>query len=96
MAAGYSHFKLFPANVAGGVGRFEGFLRSVPEARFCPTGGVSLQTAGSYLGTAQRALRRRIVGSRRATPLKARDWKKHRNARARSRGAGVSLARLKT
>jgi 2-dehydro-3-deoxyphosphogluconate aldolase/(4S)-4-hydroxy-2-oxoglutarate aldolase len=49
LAAGYRHFKLFPANVAGGVGALKGFHGPFPEARFCPTGGVTLQTAGSYL-----------------------------------------------
>jgi 2-dehydro-3-deoxyphosphogluconate aldolase / (4S)-4-hydroxy-2-oxoglutarate aldolase len=49
LAAGYSHFKLFPANVVGGIGALKAFYGPFPEARFCPTGGVSLQTAGSYL-----------------------------------------------
>ena len=49
LAAGYSHFKLFPANVAGGVGALKAFHGPFPDARFCPTGGVTPQTAGSYL-----------------------------------------------
>ena len=32
--AGYRHFKLFPANVAGGVGALKGFYGPFPEARF--------------------------------------------------------------
>src|SRR5689334_7499729 len=49
LAAGYRHFKLFPANAAGGVAALKGFHGPFPEARFCPTGGVSLQTAPDYL-----------------------------------------------
>jgi 2-dehydro-3-deoxyphosphogluconate aldolase / (4S)-4-hydroxy-2-oxoglutarate aldolase len=47
--AGYRHFKLFPANVAGGIAALKGFHGPFPEARFCPTGGVTLQTAPGYL-----------------------------------------------
>src|SRR5262245_36750072 len=49
LAAGYRCFKLFPANVAGGVQALKAFHAPFAEARFCPTGGISLQTAGSYL-----------------------------------------------
>jgi len=49
LAAGFRYFKLFPANVVGGVAALRAFHGPFPEARFCPTGGVSLQTAGSYL-----------------------------------------------
>ncbi len=49
IAAGYQHFKLFPANVAGGVAALKAFHGPFPEARFCPTGGVSLQSAPGYL-----------------------------------------------
>ena len=48
-AAGFRYFKLFPANVVGGVAALRAFHGPFPEARFCPTGSVSLQTAGSYL-----------------------------------------------
>src|ERR1041384_6592180 len=33
LTAGYRHFKLFPANVAGGVGALKGFYGPVPGAR---------------------------------------------------------------
>ena len=71
--AGYSHFKLFPANVAGGLGALKGFYGPFPEARFCPTGGVSPQTAGSYLEQPNVL----CVGGSWLTPsdvLKAKDW----------------------
>jgi 2-dehydro-3-deoxyphosphogluconate aldolase / (4S)-4-hydroxy-2-oxoglutarate aldolase len=73
LVAGYQHFKLFPANVAGGVGALKGFYGPFPEARFCPTGGVSLQTAGSYLELPNVL----CVGGSWLTPgdvVKARDW----------------------
>jgi 2-dehydro-3-deoxyphosphogluconate aldolase/(4S)-4-hydroxy-2-oxoglutarate aldolase len=49
LAAGYSLFKLFPANVVGGVGALKAFSSPFPQARFCPTGGVSLANAPEYL-----------------------------------------------
>jgi 2-dehydro-3-deoxyphosphogluconate aldolase / (4S)-4-hydroxy-2-oxoglutarate aldolase len=73
LAAGYGHFKLFPANVAGGLGALKAFYGPFPEARFCPTGGVSLQTAGSYLEQPNVL----CVGGSWLTPgdaVKARDW----------------------
>lgn len=49
LAAGFRYFKLFPANVAGGIPALKAFYGPFSEARFCPTGGISLQTAGAYL-----------------------------------------------
>lgn len=49
LAMGYSQFKLFPANVVGGVGALKAFASPFPQAVFCPTGGVSLANAADYL-----------------------------------------------
>lgn len=49
LRAGYSHFKLFPANIVGGVGALKAFASPFPQAIFCPTGGVSLENAPDYL-----------------------------------------------
>ena len=49
LAAGFRYFKLFPANVAGGVQALKAFSGPFSEARFCPTGGITLQTAPSFL-----------------------------------------------
>ena len=49
LAAGFTHFKLFPANVAGGPTALKAFAGPFAEARFCPTGGVDAQTAEAYL-----------------------------------------------
>jgi 2-dehydro-3-deoxyphosphogluconate aldolase / (4S)-4-hydroxy-2-oxoglutarate aldolase len=73
LAAGFRYFKLFPANVAGGVNALKAFGGPFPEARFCPTGGISLHTAGSYLDLPNVL----CVGGSWLSPgdlLKARDW----------------------
>lgn len=49
LRAGYSHFKLFPANIVGGVGALKAFASPFPQATFCPTGGVNLDNANDYL-----------------------------------------------
>lgn len=49
LRAGYTHFKLFPANIVGGVGALKAFANPFPQAMFCPTGGVSLENANDYL-----------------------------------------------
>lgn len=49
LRAGYTHFKLFPANIVGGVGALKAFASPFPQATFCPTGGVSLENANDYL-----------------------------------------------
>ncbi|MES2721762.1 MAG: bifunctional 4-hydroxy-2-oxoglutarate aldolase/2-dehydro-3-deoxy-phosphogluconate aldolase [Pseudomonadota bacterium] len=49
LRAGYTHFKLFPANIVGGVGALKAFASPFPQAMFCPTGGVSLENANDYL-----------------------------------------------
>jgi 2-dehydro-3-deoxyphosphogluconate aldolase / (4S)-4-hydroxy-2-oxoglutarate aldolase len=75
LAAGYSHFKLFPANVAGGLGALKAFHGPFPDARFCPTGGVTPQTAGSYLELPNVL----CVGGSWLTPsdaVRTRDWAK--------------------
>jgi 2-dehydro-3-deoxyphosphogluconate aldolase/(4S)-4-hydroxy-2-oxoglutarate aldolase len=49
LAMGYQQFKLFPANIVGGVGALKAFASPFPQASFCPTGGVSLANAPEYL-----------------------------------------------
>jgi len=49
IAAGYDRFKLFPAVAAGGLALLKSLAGPFPQARFCPTGGISLETAPSYL-----------------------------------------------
>lgn len=49
LAAGFECFKLFPANVVGGAGALKAYASPFPQARFCPTGGVSAANAPEYL-----------------------------------------------
>lgn len=41
MDAGYTHFKLFPALISGGLELLKALSSPFPEARFCPTGGIN-------------------------------------------------------
>ena len=49
LAAGYACFKFFPAAAAGGIPMLKSFAGPFPDARFCPTGGISQDTVRSYL-----------------------------------------------
>jgi len=49
LAAGFTRFKLFPANVAGGIDALKAFASPFQQARFCPTGGVNAGNAVDYL-----------------------------------------------
>ncbi|HVI32006.1 bifunctional 4-hydroxy-2-oxoglutarate aldolase/2-dehydro-3-deoxy-phosphogluconate aldolase [Phenylobacterium sp.] len=49
LAAGFECFKLFPANVVGGPGALKAYASPFPQAKFCPTGGVSAANAAEYL-----------------------------------------------
>lgn len=46
---GYDMLKFFPAEAAGGVGVLKGIGAPLPQISFCPTGGVNLKNAPSYL-----------------------------------------------
>ncbi|MEE2691530.1 MAG: bifunctional 4-hydroxy-2-oxoglutarate aldolase/2-dehydro-3-deoxy-phosphogluconate aldolase [Pseudomonadota bacterium] len=47
--AGVSRLKFFPAEPAGGVAYLKALFGPLPQARFCPTGGISAERAGEYL-----------------------------------------------
>ena len=49
LALGYRRFKLFPANVVGGLDALKAFASPFAQARFCPTGGISARNAADYL-----------------------------------------------
>jgi len=46
---GITEFKLFPANIAGGVGALKAFSGPFFDFTFCPTGGVSKDNYQDYL-----------------------------------------------
>ena len=48
-ARGYRRFKFFPAEVAGGTAALKAYAGPLPDIRFCPTGGIRLETAADYL-----------------------------------------------
>lgn len=49
LEAGVSEMKFFPAEASGGVGYLRSLASPVPQARFCPTGGITPASAASYL-----------------------------------------------
>jgi len=46
---GYTMQKFFPAEAAGGAPLLKGLSSPLPQIKFCPTGGVSLSNAPTYL-----------------------------------------------
>jgi 2-dehydro-3-deoxyphosphogluconate aldolase/(4S)-4-hydroxy-2-oxoglutarate aldolase len=71
---GYDFLKFFPASAAGGIDLLRAFAGPFPDVAFCPTGGITVETAPAYL-----ALRNVLVcGGSWLTPLEAQnagDWK---------------------
>lgn len=49
LEAGLSHFKFFPAETSGGAPAIKALGGPFGDVRFCPTGGISLAKAPSYL-----------------------------------------------
>lgn len=47
--AGFLQLKLFPAVPAGGIGMLRALGGPLPDLMFCPTGGISQQTAAEFL-----------------------------------------------
>ncbi|MFF3337636.1 bifunctional 4-hydroxy-2-oxoglutarate aldolase/2-dehydro-3-deoxy-phosphogluconate aldolase [Streptomyces flavidovirens] len=46
---GVTEMKFFPAEAAGGAAYLKSLGAPLPQARFCPTGGITLASAPSYL-----------------------------------------------
>ena len=72
--AGFRQLKLFPAVPAGGVGMLNAIAGPLPDVVFCPTGGVSQETAPAFLACRNVA----CVGGSWLTPkdaMAAGDWK---------------------
>jgi 2-dehydro-3-deoxyphosphogluconate aldolase / (4S)-4-hydroxy-2-oxoglutarate aldolase len=47
--SGYKQMKFFPAEAAGGAGLLGSLASPLPDAKFCPTGGIDPANADSYL-----------------------------------------------
>jgi 2-dehydro-3-deoxyphosphogluconate aldolase/(4S)-4-hydroxy-2-oxoglutarate aldolase len=71
--AGFRQLKLFPAVPAGGVGMLNAIAGPIPDVMFCPTGGISIETAPQFLACKNVA----CVGGSWLTPkdaIEAGDW----------------------
>jgi 2-dehydro-3-deoxyphosphogluconate aldolase/(4S)-4-hydroxy-2-oxoglutarate aldolase len=74
-AAGFTELKLFPAQQAGGIGMLKALGSPFPDVTFCPTGGVTQESAPDFLALPNVA----CVGGSWLTPKEAiakGDWKK--------------------
>ncbi|KIF80939.1 bifunctional 4-hydroxy-2-oxoglutarate aldolase/2-dehydro-3-deoxy-phosphogluconate aldolase [Noviherbaspirillum autotrophicum] len=72
--AGFRQLKLFPAVPAGGVGMLNAIAGPLPDVMFCPTGGISQETAPQFLACKNVA----CVGGSWLTPkdaIRNGDWK---------------------
>ena len=72
--AGFRQLKLFPAVPAGGVGMLNAIAGPFPDVVFCPTGGISQETAPQFLACKNVA----CVGGSWLTPkgaMQTGDWK---------------------
>jgi 2-dehydro-3-deoxyphosphogluconate aldolase/(4S)-4-hydroxy-2-oxoglutarate aldolase len=72
-AAGFRELKLFPARQAGGVGMLKALAGPFPDVTFCPTGGITAETAREYLALPNVA----CVGGSWLTPgdaIERQDW----------------------
>jgi 2-dehydro-3-deoxyphosphogluconate aldolase / (4S)-4-hydroxy-2-oxoglutarate aldolase len=74
-SAGFSQLKLFPAQQAGGLGMLKALGSVFPDVTFCPTGGLTVESAPEFLALPYVA----CVGGSWLTPqdaIKAGDWGK--------------------
>ena len=46
---GFTRFKFFPAVASGGIAALKAIAGPFGQARFCPTGGITLETAADWL-----------------------------------------------
>jgi 2-dehydro-3-deoxyphosphogluconate aldolase/(4S)-4-hydroxy-2-oxoglutarate aldolase len=72
-AAGYDFLKLFPATAVGGTTLLKALAGPFPDVSFCPTGGITPETAPSFLSLPNV----RVCGGSWLTPqdaVDAQDW----------------------
>jgi 2-dehydro-3-deoxyphosphogluconate aldolase/(4S)-4-hydroxy-2-oxoglutarate aldolase len=70
---GYSFLKLFPATAVGGIPLLKALAGPLPDIAFCPTGGVTPETAPQFLALPNV----KVVGGSWLTPadaMKNGDW----------------------
>lgn len=73
LEAGHTLMKFFPAEAAGGPAMLKALAGPLPQARFCPTGGITAANAHGYLRLANVTC---VGGSWLAPPdaIAAGDW----------------------
>jgi 2-dehydro-3-deoxyphosphogluconate aldolase / (4S)-4-hydroxy-2-oxoglutarate aldolase len=72
-AAGFNFLKLFPAVAVGGVNLLKSLAGPFPDVAFCPTGGISLESAPQFLSLPNV----KVCGGSWLTPqdaVDAKDW----------------------
>ncbi|MEP7056476.1 MAG: bifunctional 4-hydroxy-2-oxoglutarate aldolase/2-dehydro-3-deoxy-phosphogluconate aldolase [Caldimonas sp.] len=72
-ADGYTFLKFFPATAAGGIAMLKALAGPFADIAFCPTGGISAESAPQYLALPNV----RVVGGSWLTPpdaVRAGDW----------------------
>jgi len=70
---GYRFLKFFPATAAGGIPMLNALAGPFPDVAFCPTGGITPQTAPQFLALPNV----RVCGGSWLTPraaVEAKDW----------------------
>ena len=75
ISRGYSYFKFFPAEAAGGMKMLKSIAGPFPKVTFCPTGGISAANYRDYLELANVS----CVGGSWIVPTEAvdkEDWEK--------------------
>lgn len=76
-ADGYSFLKFFPATAAGGIPMLKAFAGPFPDVAFCPTGGITPETAPHFLALPNV----KVCGGSWLTPsdaVKSGDWSRIR------------------
>jgi 2-dehydro-3-deoxyphosphogluconate aldolase/(4S)-4-hydroxy-2-oxoglutarate aldolase len=84
---GLNHMKFFPAQPAGGVPYLKSLAGPLPMVRFCPTGGITPETAPQFLALQNVA----CVGGSWMLPadaLAAGDWARVRDLAQQAAGLG--------
>jgi len=73
LTRGFRYQKLFPAEVVGGIPMLKALASPIPAVKFCPTGGITPESAPQYLALPNVV----CVGGSWITPprlLAAKDW----------------------
>jgi 2-dehydro-3-deoxyphosphogluconate aldolase/(4S)-4-hydroxy-2-oxoglutarate aldolase len=50
VARGFKVLKFFPAEASGGAAWLKSVAAPLPDAKFCPTGGIDMRNVAAYLG----------------------------------------------